>query len=259
MTTTPSPPAAGWYPAPDGSSDPWWWDGTQWAAPAAAPAAVAQTHYPVQWTVMRAPVTLARVTQVLLIACGVLSILTIGVDLFGIVAAESFLGGSGAAYDLLVTFDTLSPLLAIVSLLVLLATAALWAVWQYHAAKAVPGETRRTPGWHAGSWFIPFVTYWFPYQNVSDLSRAVGRSRPRWLPVWWSLWIGSAIGFSVASAITTYTGQTLEMLTAGLWVDLIAELLRLAAAPLAVLVVHTITQGLVARAAQARPSYGPGI
>lgn len=240
MTTTPSPPAAGWYPAPDGSADPWWWDGAQWVAPRA--------HHPTQWTVMRAPVRLARVTQLLLIACGVFSILTIGVDLFGIVAAESFLGGNGAAYDLLLTFDAMSPLIAVLSVVVLLATAVLWAVWQYHAAKAVPGETRRSPGWHAASWFIPFITYWFPYQNVSDLTRTVGRSRPRWLPVWWSLWIGSAVGFSVASGITTYTGQTLEMLTAGLWVDLTAEMLRLAAVPLAVLVVRTITQGLLARA-----------
>lgn len=247
MTTTPTPPAAGWYPAPDGSPDPWWWDGAQWAAPRTPPEA--QAHYPAQWTVVRAPVSLARATEALLIACGVLSILTIGVDLFGIVAAESLIGGNGAAYDLILTFDTMSPLIAILSLLVLIATATLWAIWQYHAAKAVAGETRRTPGWHAGSWFIPFVTYWFPYQNVSDLSRAVRGSRPRWLPAWWSLWIGSAIGFSVASGLTTYGGQTLEMLTAGLWVDLAAEALRLAAAPLALLVVRTITQGLEARAA----------
>ena len=185
MSTTPTPssPPAGWYPAPDGSAKPWWWDGSRWRmyAPTADP----------QPAPTKSLAKLATATQALLLACGVVSIATIGVELFGIVGVSSFFAGSLSAAGLLSAYDVLTALVAVLGSLFILATGVLWAIWQYRAAKRVPGRTRRTPGWHAGSWFIPVVTFWFPYQNISDLWRAGGRQRPSWQIAWWLLWLGS--------------------------------------------------------------------
>lgn len=234
-TSTPSSPPAGWYPAPDGSAQPWWWDGTRWSVygPTPGPHSLGT----------RGLARLATATQALLVACGIVTIATIGVEMFGIVAASSFLDGHQAAFGLLNAYDILSPLATILGSLALISTGVVWAVWQFHAAKHVAGRTRRTPGWHAGSWFIPVVSLWFPYQNISDLWRAAGRSRPAWLIVWWLLWIANSVTSRIASGIYT-AAESLELLVVSMWVSIAGALLLLAATPLAWLIVRGITAGI---------------
>lgn len=247
MSTTPTSPAAGWYPSPDGSSAMWWWDGAKWLPPGqqvsfqpAAPTGVAK---------------LAIATQVLLIVCAVLSIITIGLEVFGISAVTGFLDGQdSAAIQLLDAYDMGTLVISITSSVALLATGVVWVIWQYHAAKQVPGQTRRSPGWHAGSWFIPVVNWWFPYQNISDLWRAVGRSRPSWQPVWWLLWVVSNVVVQVATRVYL-SSETLEQFRIAMWASVAGEALLVAAAAFAVLVVRGITHGILERGAAIATRY----
>ena len=130
----------------------------------------------------------------------------------------------------------------------------LWLIWQYQLARSSridPSYLARSPGWHIGSWFIPVISLWFPYQNVKDLARGVmspvdaygagewdgGAGRgiaTRLLPWWWFAWVTVSILERLASFSKTY----------GI-LDVIVQVLDLLAAVLAALVVRAITKAAV--------------
>ncbi len=130
---------------------------------------------------------------------------------FGVGIASDFIDGGDTPFSLFDFYDQAGIALNVVSVLVTIATGVLWVVWQFHAAKHAIGQTRRSPGWHAGSWFIPVVGLWFPYQNISDLWRAFGRIRPSWLILWWLLWLASAFVMQI-SARVSLAAEDLETL-----------------------------------------------
>ncbi|MFK3677285.1 DUF4328 domain-containing protein [Microbacterium sp. NPDC090218] len=237
MTISSPPPSAGWYPAPDGSPGPWWWDGARWTQPHRQPV-------PIPPVATKAIAQLAVATQVLLIICGVVSVANIAVEGFGIASVTSYLDGNAAAMDMINTYDRSTVVVTILSSLGLLGAGVLWACWQYRVAKLVPGRTRRSPGWHAWSWFIPVACLWLPYQNISDLWRAAGRARPSWQIAWWLLWIASNVSIQVASNIYT-NSQALEQFQVSMWMNIVGEGFLLAAAPLAWLTVRRITRGIL--------------
>ena len=245
MSTVPTSPPAGWYPAPDGSGATWWWDGARWAQPG-------------QFVTSQPPRTdglrkLAVATQVLLIICGVMSLATIGLEIFGLGAVGIALDGNVAAFDLLTGYDQISILINVAAIAALIATGVVWVIWQFRAAKIAAGQTRRSPGWHVGSWFIPIVTLWFPYQNISDLWKAIGRSRPGWLIVWWLCWLFSSFFIQVSGRVWTIA-EDLELFRVAMTASIVGEVLLLAAAPFAWLIVRDITRGMVQRSAGLRPS-----
>ena len=189
---------------------------------------------------------LAMATQVLLIVCGVMSLATIAIEMFGISAATGFLNGDNGAIGMLDVYDQSTSVVAILSSLSFVATAVLWVIWQYRAAKQVTGRTRRSAGWHAGSWFVPIIGLWFPYQNISDLWRAVGRTRPSWQIIWWLLYVVS--NFFIQQSTRIYlAAEDLEQFRVAMWISIAGEVLLLAAAPLAWLVIRGITQGILQR------------
>lgn len=211
-----------------------------------APTPAADLHPAPNSAAIGAIARLSTATQALLIACGALSVVTIGTEAFGINAVSGYLNGNEGAIGSIGAYEQLSMIVNALSSVVLVATGVLWAVWQHRAAKQVPGRTRRSPGWHAGSWFVPIVSFWFPYQNISDLFRAIGRSRPSWLIVWWLLWVGSNISVWVSSRVYT-TAEVLEQFRDAMWMSIVGELLLLAAAPLAWMVIRGITLGVLGR------------
>ncbi|WP_314650581.1 DUF4328 domain-containing protein [uncultured Microbacterium sp.] len=219
----------GWYPAPDGSGAPWWWDGSQWVQPTVgAP--------------MGKPVgRLASAVQVLLISTVALTLGSIAVDAFGVMAVSAYLDGDFDAADSLVSYDTLAMAVNIPLFVALLATGVLWVIWQHRLATRAHGRTRRSPAWHVWSWIIPVIAFWFPYQNVSDLWRAAGRTRPSWQIAWWLLWIAGGFFGAISSQMGT-RAETLDELLVSMLVGIISSVLTLAAAPFAVRLVRELTQ-----------------
>ncbi|KRC61026.1 hypothetical protein ASE14_08735 [Agromyces sp. Root81] len=253
MTTNiPTSPPPGWYPAPDGSSETWWWDGARWAHPQ-------PQHQPEQRPdATNAIAKLAMATQVLLLVCIVMSVATIGVETFGIITIADYLNGDDTAVDRFDTYDQSTFVVSILSSLVLITTAVIWVIWQYRVAKQVTGRTRRSPGWHAGSWFVPIISLWFPYQNVSDLWRAVGRTRPSWQIIWWLLWVVSNYVIQLSGRIYL-VAEDLETMRVAMWMSLAGEVLLLAAAPLAWLVIRGITRGILQRPSNPVPAFAGGL
>ncbi|TDN87724.1 DUF4328 domain-containing protein [Microbacterium sp. BK668] len=243
MSITPGAPQAGWYPAPDGSSTTWWWDGARWVPPGQQPRPPVTTDRLVK---------LATATQILLVACAAASIATIAVETFGIGAVTGLSNGDQQALSLLGTYDQLLPVVTILSAVTLIATGIVWVLWQYRAATHLRGQTRRSPGWHVGSWFIPIVALWFPYQNVSDLWRAVRGALP-WLRIlWWSTWLAGNVLIQISTRIYI-DAQDLDQYQAAMWANALGHAALLIAAPSAWMIVRDITRGIVRRAVVPEP------
>jgi len=212
------------------------------STPQVSPAA---GQYPVP-VVHNSIAKLATATQVLLVASGVVSIAVIGVESFGIASINAFLGGDNTAEDWFDVYDESSLGVSALSVLLFISTGVLWLLWQYRVAQQFSSQTRRSPGWHVGSWFIPFINLWFPYQNLSDLWRAVGRTRPSWQILWWLLWLSNGLLAQVWVSVDT-SAEDLETLRVSMWVNLSSEVTLLVATPMAWLIIRRITQGAVQR------------
>lgn len=263
------PPPAGWYPAPNGSGEQWWWDGAQWNLPNAVPQSAQQAQQPQpaqpvppqqEWqqaaaqTAWQQPwqqqprntegiARLSMAVQILLWIGAGFSLITIFVELFGLSVIREFLDDPFVPGDKLMTYAGLSSGLAIVASIVLIATGICWVIWQFQVAKQLAGLTRRTPGWHIGSWFIPIVSFWFPYQNISDLWKAIGLARPSWQPLWWACWLASGVTSQISARILMDSDELDVWQSAMIW-GIGAELLTLISVPFAWLIVRGITDGV---------------
>lgn len=81
-------------------------------------------------------------------------------------------------------------------------------VWQYPAAKTaqlLSLPAKRTPGLGVGSWFIPVVNFWFPYQSVRDCLPPgdAGRSAVARM---WGCYVAT-LAFTTAAQILALTGS----------------------------------------------------
>lgn len=234
MSSAITPPPPGWYPAPDDTQATWWWNGTSWLRPRNEQAT------------LRTITKLATATQVMVIVCGVLALVLVGVEAMGITAITSYLDGNTSAVQTLHLYDWTWIVGNALATLSLTAAAALWATWQYRVALQVPGLTRRAAGWHAGDWFLPILALWRPFQDISDLWRAIGRTPPRWLIVWWLLWIASFISFKWSNQIDS-RADALEQIRATMWSSILGEAFLIAAALMAFIIIRGITQGVIDR------------
>lgn len=87
-----------------------------------------------------------------------------------------------------------------VGTLLFIATVIVFGRWIYLAQKNVleldARHLRTSPGWAVGSFFVPVIALWGPYQAMRDLVKA-SRSPRRWeledtspaVIAWWSLWL----------------------------------------------------------------------
>lgn len=120
-----------------------------------------------------------------------------------------------------------------------------WLIWQHRAASSVPPVAlRRSPGWHVGSWFIPVVAWWFPFQNVKDIVRGSGAPVSGGvLGGWWALWIVSSLTYVGASNLTS-VAETIPALTTAISVSIAGDVLWIAGAILSSTVVNRITKAI---------------
>jgi hypothetical protein len=96
--------------------------------------------------------------------------------------------------------DRREQLITYVHLLVYMITLVVFGRWIYLAHRNLLAlgarHLRVRPGWAVGSFFVPIVNLWMPFQAMRDLVKA-SRSPHHWqledtpvlLGVWWALWL----------------------------------------------------------------------
>lgn len=111
---------------------------------------------------------------------------------------------------------------------------------------------RFKPGWAVGSWFVPFLALWRPKQISNDIWRATDPQLPRhasgWQgnPVhglihsWWAIWIVAGVLGNISTQVYLRAETLSEQLRASA-VSAVADVIFIAAAILALLVVRAIT------------------
>ena len=171
----------------------------------------------------------------------------------------------GATLSQLRTADDAVKTLSGLTILVFLATAIVFVIWQWRSAKnnELLGRLRPrfSPGWSIGGWFIPFANLVIPVRIFHDLWQGSDPSTRnfrdwhglrRWPVIgwWWACYVLSGVlQYSVSGDTTLDDIQRADQ------VGVAARLFMAAAAVLAIVVVRTITR----RQAAARDDGGPAV
>ncbi len=119
-------------------------------------------------------------------------------------------------------------------------------MWQYRIASTVVvhAPLRRSPGWHVGSWVIPVITLWFPFQNIKDLAQTtraqIGLASLGW---WWGLWLLASVASSLGERLIL-VADTAEVLSATLAAFLVGHVATIGAAVFAVRIIARITDAV---------------
>ena len=153
-----------------------------------------------------------------------------------------------------------------VASLVSIFTYASWLSWQYrvhtNAVVIGPDKVPTSPAWGVLCWFVPFVNLVKPFQVVREIQRAssIGRVRTgRWIAwLWWACWIAATLVVSFAfvrffsalvGALSVVPRRTpefppvvVELTPLTLQLFVVAEVLVVADAVLAILIVSRITR-----------------
>jgi hypothetical protein len=100
--------------------------------------------------------------------------------------------------------STLNPITTIVGLFAI-AAVVIACIWQYRAASAARSlglPALRSPGWGVGSWFVPIVNFWMPYQALRDCLPP-GDPHRRLVLRWWLTYLALEV-FAAAAAIAAF-------------------------------------------------------
>src|SRR5262249_49519145 len=120
-------------------------------------------------------------------------------------------------------------------LLMVLVAGIVWLVWLHRAYGNIPMLTRRdskyTPGWAVGYYFIPFLNLVRVPQTMSETWEASdgGPAGGALVVCWWLAWIFCGIISRLADTMfTTSAGSvpSLDSLINGSWVYVVADVLR---------------------------------
>ena len=144
----------------------------------------------------------ARIVIILLIVNAVVSLFSAGVSALGLLFPIS--ETEEITDPVVLAVGLLQIGVALISIVVYIATAVVFLMWLYRAYENLPSfgvprnEIRYSSGWAVGSFFIPFVSLVVPYRAVKELWRksVPNTSRmfsdlsvPGYFPVWWAVWL----------------------------------------------------------------------
>jgi hypothetical protein len=242
----------GWYPDPAGGPGQRWWDGyawdeatilpqspppppqPQWGAPPTHPAgapgqqppwAVASAHLAVYNTsgLVAAETSMAPIARLAVAMPGVyylVSLINQRVDSAKYLSiGHQFrliweAAQHGTTAPTLNDTATVNPITLLVGLLTV-AAVVIGCIWQHRAASAARAfglPTTHSPAWGVGSWFVPIVNFWMPYQAIRDCLPPEDPARPLVLR-WWLALVGTWVMSGAAGAAAFFSSGTALVFT----------------------------------------------
>lgn len=250
----------GWYPDPAGGPGQRWWDGYAWTdavvlpqQPPPPPWASALPTQPMPldatpWitasqrldayntsSLVASELGLAPIARVSLSAPAVVGLLNLvllrtqsshllqlGQD-FKIIWDDTQRGITPPTF----TNEYVSPWFFVLSL-VAISAIVVTLIWQHRAASAARAlgfPSTHSPGWGVGSWFVPVINFWFPYQAIRDCLPAGDPNRSVVLQWWLAYVVGglSGAGAFVAAFFSSGASVALSIPAAALWLVVLAS------------------------------------
>jgi hypothetical protein len=142
----------------------------------------------------------------------------------------------------------------------LITGAVFFGMWMNRAAHNVRalGHTgfEISPAFGVGSFYIPIMNLWKPYQAMQDIWRAsLANRNDSWLSTpsgdlvkgWWAAWLVAGFAGRISGASENFTG-----------VDVVVSLVLFVAAALCIMMMHAIATGQEAQHAQATQNVSVG-
>jgi hypothetical protein len=155
-------------------------------------------------------------------------------------------------------FDDLTQTLARLELAGSVLTGIAWFVWLHRGvanARSLGVQTAATPGWSVGWWFIPFANLVKPYRILRSLFGGVVSGSSTIVGFWWGCYLLAGL---VGNFAALQHPETLAALRVYAGSFLLTDVLRVAAAILAALMVWRIDEGTESFArTRAMPSATP--
>ena len=156
--------------------------------------------------------------------------------------------GEGVSQQAITANDVREAGVGVATLVVYLITAIGFLMWFHRVHRNLPAlgaeKLQYSPGWAVGSFFVPFLNLFRPYEimkEVWDNSKSSASDHPRGrLGWWWAMWLISNL-LGQAAGRTTMAAETYEMLRIASWLDIAATLASLLAAVLAIRVIQGVT------------------
>ena len=250
----------GWYPDPAGGPGQRWWDGYTWTdavvlpqQPPPPPWASALPPQPTPFeatpwvtasqrldayntsSLVASELGLAPIARFSLSAPAVVGLLNLvllrtqsshllqlGQD-FKIIWDDTQRGITPPTF----TNEYVSPWFFALSL-VAIAAIVVTLIWQHRAASAARSlglPSTHSPGWGVGSWFVPIINLWFPYQAVRDCLPAGDPNRSVVLQWWLAYVLGGLTGAGtfVAAFFSSGASVGLSIPAAALWLVVLAS------------------------------------
>jgi len=208
----------------------------------------------------------ANAAVVLLIVSALISALSILYELDMRSLIDRIAAGQPVGLSELQTADDRTTLVAVLSLVALVATGISFLAWFFRAYVNIERlgarELRATKGWSIGAWFVPLLNLIRPKQLMDDIWRAsdpalpAGELRgwqraavPGLLHGWWATFLIAGVVSNIAAGMVDGAATPAARRSAG-QIAMIGDAGMIAAAILAVLVIRAVTARQESRAAR---------
>jgi hypothetical protein len=206
-------------------------------------------------TKFRNPMTIAKLLKTLLYISIALAVVAIGSGLLELQLLQDFEAGNYTASRIAAAAeanDLRQRIVGIGRIAILLITVIVFSRWIYvvHANKwnLDASGMRFTPGWAVGSFFIPFINLYQPYQAMKEVW-LVSSNPLQWqqqrrsaiLPWWWFFWLVNGV-LGQASLRMSLSAKTLPAFIAANVMNEFAHCISIVAWCLALALVGKITR-----------------
>ncbi len=180
----------------------------------------------------------------LLAVAAAVDVVAVLVDVIGLGVLEEALAGTLTEADA-IAFDQSMATAGTTQTVVLVLTAIAFLAWLSRSVDNVAGlgggTPVATPTMSIVWWFVPVANLVMPYRTVADLYRRMAPSErvgTGLVLAWWVVWILGNFVSQLAGLL--WAGDTIEVLQSGLQLWVAADLLDVAAAVLAIVVIRRI-------------------
>ena len=186
---------------------------------------------------------------------GFVSAVTLAIDVIGFSVLDRAVAGTITDREA-AAYDSQAAVVAIAYLVALVVAGVAFLAWFSRVVANIPalgrGATVATPRAAIGWWFVPFLSYYKPFQIAKDVDERLaepGERPSNLLNAWWGLWVASLV-IGVVSALVFRNALTIDTLRTQVTLATITDILTVVAAGLAIAVVVRV-QAREDRAAKA--------